>query len=120
MPYKATVTNEIEAADSVYNDMKKAQQLTQRSAADLNQMFTSASVESQKLDKTSVAHHIDQYCDKLANECKVSDLGESIKNITDKSDLDKTITDFIRRRAHYNQTVILKNMLNGVHKLTDN
>lgn len=100
--------------------MKKAQQITQNSANELNQMHTSAAVESQRFEKNSVIHYIDQYTEKLSNECNVNDFGASLRGISDKTELDKSIADFIKRRAQYNKTLIMKNKLVGINKLPAN
>lgn len=97
--------------------MKKAQDITQKSANDLSLMHTSAIVESQKLDKTSVVHHIDQYCDKLALDCSPENFGSTLRSVSDKGELDKSVAEFTKQRAQYYKTLILKNKLNGIHDM---
>jgi len=112
-----TAMKEVHATEAVYADMKKAQNQTQESADTLNQLYTSAAVESQRFDKTSVIHHLDQYAEKLGQEVRMDTFGESLRGASDKATLDKTILDFIKKRAEYNKIQIMKNKLTGVQKL---
>ena len=97
--------------------MRKAQALAQGSYENLNALYTSAAVESQRFDKTSVIHFMDQYADKLGQEVRMDTFGESLRAAGDKASLDKTILDFLKKRAEYNKILIIKNKLTGVQKL---
>lgn len=109
-----TVAREAEQAETTFYEMKRAQITTASSTSELNTLLTSVQVESQRYDKNNVIHSIDQYSKKIEQSCMPEALCEQLKEVNEKTALEKTINDFVKRRSEYNKLVILKGKLSGV------
>lgn len=109
-----TVAREAEKAETIYSEMKRAQALTESSTSELNALLTSVAVESQKFDKNNVVHSIEQCSKRIGEYCLPEALSMQLKEINDKSSLEKALGDFIKNRTEYNKLVILKGKLSGV------
>lgn len=114
-----TTNKELEKTKQIYDQMKEAQQLTQKSSDEILQQYQSAAVEVQKFDKTNVVHQIQQYSNSLASETKLSLLGEQMKSASTKGALDKTIEEFMKKRNEHNKMLIMKAKLSGAQKLQE-
>lgn len=108
-----TVAKEVMKAESTFKDMKKAQALTEDSTSELNNLYTSVAVEQQRFDKNNVVHSIEQYSKKIEENCLPEKLNEQLKEVCDKNTLDKTITEFIKKRTEFNKMAIIKGKLTG-------
>lgn len=108
-----TVGREITEAEKTYKDMKKAQSLTEESTTELNSLYTTAAVESQRFDKNNVVHSIEQYSKKIEETCYPEGLSQQLKEVCDKLTLDKTLNDFIKKRTEFNKMLIVKGKLTG-------
>ena len=109
-----SIHKEVNNAEVVYKDMKKAQALTEETTTELNNLYTSVAVESQRFDKNNVVHSLEQYSKKLEENCMTEMLTEQLKAACDKISLDKTLTDFIKKRTEFNKLLIIKGKLTGV------
>ena len=79
----------------------------------MKQLYTSAAVESEKFQSSSVIFNLDQYIKKFEKTCNVQDFGGKIAGASDKSSAEKAINDFIKNRTEYQKLIIQRNKLAG-------